>query len=587
MGEVDTKPIEPVQVALSLFGDKGEQRKSRPTSRDKECENEKELEGFSKDLANYKVQLDAKDAAYKQALLKLDYYQKTADELSNLLKISETERELCIDESREAETRINELESKVKEMGDQLVKTAKIREQLSHVLSELKATQSELLSMEAELAVARDSNLKAMTRAELTETASNMEKEKPEELLKRISDLSEDIAKSRLAAIEAEKEKLAVLSEKDAEIELARAAAVQAQDQLEDIRKKIEMMQELEIQLMAKSVIIGTLQLEIKQSSELLRSSDKSATDIINSLDLEVKERRNLDQSIYIETLEMELNRLKLDYNNLEEEVVRLSLVIETLTNEVQKVKAEMDEIKGRETEALIEIALLKAELHKGKPKITAAEAAEESVKSGLYLAVQQLAVEAHEAKEENLRLKQGADEAAEETENSELVGSQSENPLQNIEASQTEELKIEDGEKMDKDDDHITISLEVYESLIRKSEKADHFHVSLGEDSSKLSTPENKHELETSKKELEIASAKIGEFRNRAEQAVSRAELTEKAKVAIEEQLRKWRKQKQRRKAALAALREESARREFDPHYEKPPTTTYQPLGKVLNMKF
>ena len=79
----------------------------------KECENEKELVGLSKDLANYKVQMDA---AYKQALLKLDYYQKTADELSNLLKISETERELCIDECREAETRINELESKVKEM---------------------------------------------------------------------------------------------------------------------------------------------------------------------------------------------------------------------------------------------------------------------------------------------------------------------------------------------------------------------------------------------------------------------------------------------------------------------------------------
>lgn len=422
-----------------------------------------------------------------------------------------------------------------------------------------------------------------------------MEKEKTEELLKRISDLSEDIAKSKLAAIEAEKEKLAVLSEKDAEIELARAAVVQAQDQLEDIRKKIEMMQELEIQLMAKSVIIDTLQLEIKQSSELLRSSDKSASDIINSLnqlqvDLEFKVRRNLDQSIYIETLEMELNRLKLDCNNSEEEVVRLSLVIETLTNEVQKVKAEMDEIKGRETEALIEIALLKAELHIGKSKIAAAEAAEErakSVKSGPYLAVQQLAVEAHEAKEENITLKQGADEAAEETENSELVGCQSENPLQDVEASQTEELKIEDEEKMGKDDDHITISLEVYESLIRKSEKADHFHGSLGEDSSQLSTPENKHELETLKKELEIATAKIGEFRNRAEQAVSRAELAEKAKVAIEEQLRKWREQKQRRKADLAALREESARREFDPQYEKPPTTTYQPLGKVLNMKF
>ena len=53
------------------------------------------------------------------------------------------------------------------------------------------------------------------------ETASSMEKKKTEELLKCILDRSEDIAKSKLAAIEAEKEKLAVLSEKDAEIELA------------------------------------------------------------------------------------------------------------------------------------------------------------------------------------------------------------------------------------------------------------------------------------------------------------------------------------------------------------------------------
>nr|POE84922.1 hypothetical protein CFP56_48351 [Quercus suber] len=274
---------------------------------------------------------------------------------------------------------------------------------------------------------------------------------------------------------------------------------------------------------MAKCITIDTLQLEIKQSSQLLRSSDKSASDIINSLnqlqvDLEVKERRSLDQLIYIETLEMELNWLKLDCNNSKEEVVCLSLVIETLTNEVQKVKAEKDEIKRRKTEALIEIALLKAELHKRKSKIAVAKAVEErakSVKSGLYLAVQQLAVEAHEAKEENIRLKQGADEAAEETENSELVRSQSENPLQDVEASQAEELKIEDEEKMHKDDDHITISFEEYESLIRKSEKVDHFHESLGEDFSKLSTPKNKHELETLKKELEIATAKIGEFRN------------------------------------------------------------------------
>lgn len=34
MGEIDTKSIEPVQVALSLFEEKTDQRKSRPTSSD-------------------------------------------------------------------------------------------------------------------------------------------------------------------------------------------------------------------------------------------------------------------------------------------------------------------------------------------------------------------------------------------------------------------------------------------------------------------------------------------------------------------------------------------------------------------------
>lgn len=34
MGEIDTKPIEPVQVALSLFGEKGDHKKHRSTSSD-------------------------------------------------------------------------------------------------------------------------------------------------------------------------------------------------------------------------------------------------------------------------------------------------------------------------------------------------------------------------------------------------------------------------------------------------------------------------------------------------------------------------------------------------------------------------
>jgi hypothetical protein len=67
----------------------------------------------------------------------------------------------------------------------------------------------------------------------------------------------------------------------------------------------------------------------------------------------------------------------------------------------------------------------------------------------------------------------------------------------------------------------------------------------------------------------------------------VSRAELAEKAKAGVEDHLRRSRQKQQRRKAAIAALREESAPREFNsPRFDKQPTI-YQPLGKVLNMKF
>ncbi|KAL6325834.1 hypothetical protein AAG906_026663 [Vitis piasezkii] len=84
--------------------------------------------------------------------------------------------------------------------------------------------------------------------------------------------------------------------------------------------------------------------------------------------------------------------------------------------------------------------------------------------------------------------------------------------------------------------------------------------------------------------KELEFAMVRIAEFRTQAEQAVSMAEMAEKTKAALEEQLRQWQKQRQRRRAALAALRKESVRKENNIlKFEQTPAT-YQPLSKHFN---
>lgn len=555
---------------------------------------EKELEDMEKDLANYKVQVEVKESSYMQALLNIEHYQQIIVELSTLLKNSEGERDRYLYECREATNHIDELKSKMKDMDDQLSESAKIRQQLSHVLHELKAAQGELLSMETEISVVRSSKLEAMTQAELMDTAVKMEKEKTEELLKHVLELNEVIYLSKVAAIAVEKEKCKVLSEKEVELQLAKEMAVQAQQQLEDITKQLETMQELENQLLEKSIFIDYLQLELEQAHELSSSSSEASSNAVNELNqlktnIELQESKNSEQLIFIESLQMELDHLKLEVKNANEEVGRLNLTIVKLTSGLQEAQNEVNETKERENEAQVEIALLKSELHKGRSKIAAAEAAEgraNSVKAGLYLAVQQLAVEAEEAKKENQRFKEGANKNSDENGDEVFVNSQFENSFQEVELSQVIVSKTEAEETIDDMEAHITISMKDYESLVKKAEKADQLPASLPEDLSLLPTSDNTTELKVLKKELEAATVKISEFRTRAEQAVSRAEAAEKAKAIVEDQLRRWREQKQKRMAAFAALREETTPRESSPpRYESTPT--YQPLGKVLNMKF
>ncbi|XP_061346639.1 uncharacterized protein LOC133292260 [Gastrolobium bilobum] len=508
--EIDTKSIEPVRNALSLFGDKDHQKKYQPTK--SKCDCEIEFEELKKELANCKVQLEAKHAAHMQALLKLEHNQKMTHELSSLLKKSDVERNRYTNASSEGKARKEELEYEMKERADQNLETVKVRDQLSHVLSELKATQRELLNKETELVAAKDSELNALTKVEHLENALKIEKEQKEELMQQVNELEEVIHRSKLAAIKAEKEKIAMLSEKEEKIELATKATAQAQE-LEDMRKHIEMLEGLLNQPMDMSTLVDSLPLELTQANEAFILSDSNQFHI----DMELKERKIMDQSVYIETLEMELNQFKQELTSAKEEINGLNITIESLTSELQMAKADLNMNKEEDIEAQVEIALLKSQLQKNgyvtdiQPKI---------------------------------------------------------NPSQDIQVPQTEVRNISDNKN-----EHITISLEEYKYLVKEAEKTNE----VGSHS----------ELALMKKEVESASVKIAQLRARAEQALSRAESAENAKAALEDKIRRHKEHKQKRRAALDALREESTPKQFSPSTSNGTTPgSYQPLGKVLNMK-
>lgn len=457
---------------------------------------------MTKELASYKVQLEAKHVAHIKALLKPEQNQKMIQELSTLLKNSDIERNKYVNEHSEGRASSkDELESMMKEMADLKLETVKVRDQLSHVLSELKATQRELLNKDTEIFAARDSELNAVTKAEQLENELKMEKEQKEELLHQVNELNEHVHRSKLAAIKVEKQNIGMLYQNDEEIQLATKDNDQAQQEMEDMRKNIDMLHELQNKQMV---------------DEALTLSEDSPSDAIKDLnklnnDIEQKERYIMDQSACIDRLEMELNQLKDELTSAKEEINELNINNESLTSELHMAKEELKTNKERDIDAQVEIALLKSHLQ-----------------------------------EYRLAYKDGY--------------------ITDHSKGEAEERNSEEN------NDNITISLEDYNCMVKEAEKGNE--------------KGNQIELALMKKELENASLKISEMRTRAEQAISRAELAENGKAALEDKIRRHREHRLRKKAALTALREESTPKPFTPSTSYGTPSMYQPLSKVLNMK-
>ncbi|GMQ10091.1 LOW QUALITY PROTEIN: hypothetical protein CsSME_00053232 [Camellia sinensis var. sinensis] len=230
----------------------------------KELERKKELEDLMKDMANYNVQLEGKGSACRQALLKLNHYQKTANELSILVKSSEIEKDISMNAEK-------------------------------------------LLIMETNLTAAINTKLEALTQVELMETELQMEKGMTDELLRHVSELNEAVMHSKMASNEGQKEIRVVLVEKVTELALATTTVVEAEEKLEYMRKLVEVMQDLENQLMNKFVFIDSLQSDLNQANELRGSFEKRASNAISELNTEEVERLDSDTK----KMEGELEKLR------------------------------------------------------------------------------------------------------------------------------------------------------------------------------------------------------------------------------------------------------------------------------------
>ncbi|KAL5979182.1 hypothetical protein ACLOJK_019080 [Asimina triloba] len=359
------------------------------------------------------------------------------------------------------------------------------------------------------------------------------------------SEPKEAIYLSNLVMNEAEKDKSALILAKDEELQVVIAAVMQAQEQFEEMSNQLAAQLQETTNLKEQSHFVDFLRFELEREREAV----KGPKEITRGMQSVKEERDGLHHQL------------------------------ELAMNEKQKTKKEaINEIQDREKDLQIEIAMLRSELHRGRAETAAAVAAEariRSVKSGLYLAVQELAIEIEETRRENQNLKAAAAERVDGVVETTISGE-----------------SVPEAADMGKADSSdlcfgITIPMEEYDSVIQTAEKADKLANPPSPDASHLLQYGNENGLQELKKELEVARLEIEDLRRAAEQAASRAEQAEAAKAAIENQLREWREQKQKRRAALAAFREESGGDSHPqpPIYDSKPVT-YQPRANISDMK-
>ncbi|XP_064998649.1 protein WEAK CHLOROPLAST MOVEMENT UNDER BLUE LIGHT 1-like [Musa acuminata AAA Group] len=538
MGEIDTKPFESVKTALSFFEQKAGQNRCASSGNMEEQE-EKDLCLLLKELANCKVQLEINKSANKQANLELEVYHKTVDDLSIQLENSVAEIDRYREKCQQAETKIAKLESENKVIAQSLLGSSEHESELLGIVDELKALQEEEHAMGSEVTASGRLHTMAERRAELMGQAIFLESDQRKKLLLHISALNEALFSSTLAAIEADKERYASFFRMEAELHITKEALAQSHDKLEGMKDHLDMMNNMENELFAKMIQVDYLQSELKQLEELYSACSRFALDVVtdaNQLasEMETPERARSKYSSYLALMEAEKKRMHNELQSERDKVTDLNCQIELLSSRTQTLKHEMSEMRGREMDLEEEITTLKADLHRSRSRrILAAEARATVSQSGLYIAVQELALETKSSKMESQVQKKDAESEMEMDDKADY-------------ATETKRGKsdIIDGYG------GMAILAKESNSLTQETGKA------MGiADSPRSSGFERTSNADMLNEELEAATSRINDLRSNLEEATRRAELAEKAKAAIEDQLRKWRAEQTQRRAAADSL--------------------------------
>lgn len=564
-----TAPFESVKEAVSKFGGIVDWKAHRAQTSERRKFIDQELGKVLEEIPLLKKQCEAAEEVKMKVLEDLDCTKRALEELKLSLERAHTEEQQARQDFELTRLRVEEIEQGIADEASIAAKAqlevAKARHKAA--VLEMETVRAELEQLRADYSLLVSERDEAVKGAEEAVYASKEIEKTMEDLTIESITLKEALEAAHALHMEAEEHRLGATLAREENILNWEKQVREAEEEVEKAKQQIQSAKDLKSNLESASALLLDLksQFSTYMDSKLPENEEDGPSE-------KSSRTTRMGMQAAAESARKELEEVKHSIEKAMAEVKSLRVAADSLRSEMETEKSELCAIQQREGMASIAVASLETELKKTVSDVSLARTKEKEARERLSELPKQLQEAAKEAdlakslaetaREELRKAEEEAEQAkaGARTMESRLLAAQKEieaakaserlalSAINALQESQSGGQSIIDGQDSPKN--LVTLSLDEYYELSKQAHEAEEeANRRIAASISQIEVAKES-ELKSLRKLEEVNSLK-SERKEALRVALEKAEKAKQGKLAVEQELRRWRAEhEQRRKA-------------------------------------